>query len=566
MNTDHGLKSILERIDGRGYKAYQDLRGSFRFPSFLLFCDYIQGDPFANPTKIRLRVPQSFPKEFFATHTRKVALADFLTRRLARALGTVVRGHRGTGKSGAIFIDQPQQEILERTSVLITEDFIEARLSIGLPARGRTVLGREAGEMFFLELPKLAQYLLAEKLDLAAARFQVELAEDQEYLRNQLDALGLVAFIAEGSILPRASGISDLPLSDAISLQVPEELQVDFELPHRGKIVGLGIPKGITLITGGGYHGKSTLLRALERGIYNHIQGDGREFVLTNPKAVKIRAEDGRPVEKVNISPFIANLPFGKSTEQFSTEEASGSTSQAANIIEALECGAEVLLLDEDTSATNFMIRDWRMQDLVAKEKEPITPFIDKVRQLYEEDGVSTVLVVGGCGDYFQIADHVIMMDEYKPLVVTQKAKAIGEKDQVSRKAEGGTSFGAITPRIPLPLGIDPTRGGKVKIQSRKLDEIQFGQQEIDLSSIEQLVDPSQTRAIGALIYYASQHLMDGKRYLREIVESIEELLQKQGLDLLAVRPGEHPGDYALPRGLELAFAINRLRTLRIRE
>ena len=559
------LKSILKRIDGKSYPAYKDLRGSFRFPFFFLYLDHIQGDPFASPSRIRLRVAQSFPKELYATRDRKVALADFLVRRIARAIGEVVRGRRGTGQSGLVYIDAPGQQILPRTAIAIGEDFVEARLSLGLPASGRKVLGREAEEMFFQELPSLARLLLAENVDLRAARKHTELVEDQEYLRSQLPKLGLAAFLAEGSILPRESGVSDRPLPGAVPLEVPRELAVSVELPNRGRIVGLGIPLGVTLIVGGGYHGKSTLLRALERGIYNHIAGDGREFVITDPKAVKIRAEDGRRVEKVDISPFINNLPFGKSTEQFSTEQASGSTSEAANIIEALECGAKVLLLDEDTSATNFMIRDSRMQELVVKEKEPITPFIDKVRQLYEEHQVSTVLVVGGCGDYFQVADTVLMMDEYRPKVATRDATAIAAKYPLARKPEGGTCFGAISERVPLPAGIDPTRGGKVKVKARRLDEIQFGSQEIDLSRIEQLVDPSQTRAIGALLAYASRKLVDGRRSIRQIAEEIEKL-QQNGLDFLARSPGEHPGDYAAVRGLELAAALNRLRTLKVKE
>lgn len=74
----------------------------------------------------------------------------------------------------------------------------------------------------------------------------------------------------------------------------------------------MGIPEGVTLIVGGGFHGKSTLLQALERGVYHHIAGDGREMVITRQDAVKVRAEDGRNIEKVNISAFINNLPAKK--------------------------------------------------------------------------------------------------------------------------------------------------------------------------------------------------------------------------------------------------------------
>jgi predicted ABC-class ATPase len=324
----------------------------------------------------------------------------------------------------------------------------------------------------------------------------------------------------------------------------------------------MGIPAGVTLIVGGGYHGKSTLLRAVERGVYNHIPGDGREWVITIPEAVKIRAEDGRRIEKVDISPFIQNLPFGIDTTSFSTEEASGSTSQAANIIEALEMGARLLLIDEDTSATNFMVRDVRMQQLVHKEKEPITPFLDKVRQLYEELGVSSLLVVGGSGDYLDVADTVIMMDEYRPREVTAQAKEICRQYPTMRRPEGGGSFGTIRNRVPLPESFQPLRGGKTKVEAKGLHTIVFGRENILLQHVEQLVDPSQTRAIAAAILYVARKYA-GKLTLREAIEQVIRDIDRHGLDILSLRP--YPaGDYARFRPLELAAAINRLRTLKV--
>jgi len=373
--------------------------------------------------------------------------------------------------------------------------------------------------------------------------------------------LGLVAFVADGAILPRASGIDLRPLSKGrvVPFESPQSLQQQVKLPNRGAVSGMGIPKGVTLIVGGGYHGKSTLLRALELGVYNHIPGDGRELVVTNPHTMKIRAEDGRRIEKVDISPFIANLPFGQDTTAFSSDDASGSTSQAANIIESLESGAEVLLIDEDTSATNFMIRDHRMQELVSKDREPITPFIDKVCQLYTDLGVSTILVIGGSGDYFDVADSVICMVEYKPHDVTAQSRAIAEKYRAERQPEGGERFGAITERVPLAHSFDASKGKReVKISSKGLQSIAFGTHTIDLGAVEQLVDVSQTRAIGDAIYFATKH-MDGRKTIREIVDTVLNSVRGKGLDVLSSRP---VGDYAAFRGLELAAAMNRLRTL----
>ncbi len=536
--------------------------------------DHVQGDPFAAPSRLRVRVPAAragFPAELFSVDVRRVAVEDYLTRAFAAAISRFARGHRGSGKSGIIAVDRPGQEILERTSAVVTESWVEIRFVMGLPAAGRRVLGQEAVRMFYDELPRIVEAaLLYRSLDAAALRRHVDVAEDQEHLRGQLREMGLVAFVADGAVLPRESGVSDRPLRGpkVVPFRSPAELRVTVRLPHAGEVTGMGVPAGVTLIVGGGYHGKSTLLRALERGIYNHIPGDGRELVVTVQDAVKIRAEDGRRVEQVDISPFINNLPGGQDTRAFSTEQASGSTSQAANIIEALELGAGVLLLDEDTSATNFMIRDRRMQELVAKSREPITPFIDKVGQLYRERGVSTILVVGGSGDYFDVADTVIMMDNYVPQDVTARAREIAKRFGQGRQAEGGGSFGPVTPRSPLGESLNPRRGRreKVKIAARGLHTITFGSENIDLSAVEQLVDESQTRTIGDALYYAATRYFDSRTTLREALEKVMGDIRRGGLDVLSPFRGQNPGDYAMVRIFELGAAVNRLRSLKVRQ
>lgn len=571
MSNQEDLRAILRRIDGRGYKAYKDIQGRYDFGPFTLFIDHVQGDPFAAPSRARVRVPQrvaQFPADLFANRTRAIALADYLARAVQRAIQRQGRAHRGTGHSGLMAIDAGGQEVLERTAVTVTGEYVEAVLSIGLPAAGRTVLGRQATEMLCDELPRVVEEgLFFRRLDGEAVRQHVDVVEDQEALRAQLPERGLVAFLAEGSVLPRESGVSDRPLRSGrvVKLTAPESLRVELSTPHRGLITGLGLPAGVTLIVGGGYHGKSTLLKALERCVYPHVPGDGREYVVTCPTAVKIRAEDGRRIERVNISPFINHLPFGASTTAFCTEDASGSTSQAANIMEALEAGAQLLLVDEDTSATNFMIRDARMQALVSKDKEPITPFVDKVRQLYTDLGVSTILVMGGSGDYFDVADTVLLMDEYTPRDVTPQAREVAARYETRRAREGGERFGAWTPRRPRPESLDPRRGRReVKIDAKGLSTILFGQTTIDLHNVEQLVDPSQTRAIGDALYYAATHYLNGQRSLREIIEALERDLETYGLTRLDPFGRASARDYARPRRLEIAAALNRLRTLRV--
>ena len=414
------------------------------------------------------------------------------------------------------------------------------------------------------DIPALVTEALLDRfLNAREIQQQVETNEDADWLRQQLSAQGLVAFVANGAILPRRSGVDYRPLEkEAIPFQSPPSLEVEFNCPNRGAIKGMGIPAGITLIVGGGYHGKSTLLKAIELGIYNQIPGDGRELVVTKPTAVKIRAEDGRSIAGVDISPFINQLPQGRSTTNFYTTNASGSTSQAANIIEAIEAGTGLLLIDEDTAATNFMIRDRRMQQLVSKDKEPITPFIDKVRQLYSDCNISTILVMGGSGDYFDVADTVIAMDNFIPQDVTKQARAIAQQYITNRSSEGGAYFGQIKPRIPVAYSINPSRGKRdVKLKVRDVDEIAFGTEDIDLGAVEQIVDTGQLRAIALAIVYAKENYMNQKQTIAEILDRVIKDIERKKLDVITNFP---QGDLVLFRRFELAAALNRLRSLKI--
>ena len=567
MTNQENLRQLLLQLDNRGYKAYKAIQGSYEFPDFTLIVDRVQGDPFASPSQVRVQLPQSvagFPRNLYQSHSREIALRDYLTRQFDHAARDI-SSRRGTGNSGLIAIAHVGQSVLERTSVFVTDELVEVRFVVGLPARGRSIAGRQAAEMLCEDIPDIVDKALKyRQLDATAIEHHVETVEDADCLRQNLVGRGLVAFIPDGAILPRRTGVDDQPLSaEAVAFQSLESLRVEFTCPNRGLITGMGIPTGITLIVGGGYHGKSTLLRAIELGVYNHIPNDGRELVVTNPTAVKIRAEDGRSIASVDISPFINQLPQGRSTSQFSTTNASGSTSQAANIMEALEAGAKLLLVDEDTAATNFMIRDRRMQQLIAKEKEPITPFIDKVRQLYTDYAVSTILVMGGSGDYFDVADTVIAMENFQPQDVTEKAKAIALANRTERIPEGGKGFGKITPRIPLAESIDPSRGHRdVKLKVRDVDEVVFGTEEIDLGAVEQIVEKGQLRAIAEAIVYAKRQYINERYTLPEILNRVMADIESQGLDVLTYMP---EGDLVLFRRFELAAVLNRLRTLKVR-
>lgn len=425
MQTANDLKTLLSRIDRRSYPAYKDTRGTYQFPGYVLSIDHVQGDPFASPSKVSIHVDgrqAGFPKELYRLPCQRIALQDELTRRFGKQASQASFQAKGSGHSGLISISRCGQEVLERTACRLNPNTggLILRLEVGFPANGRTINARELEKIFFDLLPRCVENtLLYRNLNPAHLQAIADLAEDQQYIRDALPQMGLCAFVADGSILPRASGVSSLSMEEAVPFRSPQELSVTLDLPHRGKLTGMGIRQGVTLIVGGGYHGKSTLLKALELGVYNHIAGDGREYVITDESAVKIRSEDGRSIRRTDISMFINDLPNGKNTAAFTTEDASGSTSQAANVVEAMKAGTSLLLIDEDTSATNFMVRDELMQRLIHRDMEPITPFIDRVRELYEAHGISTILVAGSSGAYFHVADTILQMDRYVPKDIT---------------------------------------------------------------------------------------------------------------------------------------------------
>ncbi|GAA3756619.1 putative ABC-class ATPase [Spinactinospora alkalitolerans] len=547
---DRRLAEELRRMDGASYGRYKSLSGEWDFGDFTLTVERVQADPFAPPSRIGVRIPADvagLPGDAWRSPVRRRATADHLVRRAHRVL-----------KGARLRIDAGGQEVLDRAACQIHEGEVRLRLGIELPGHGRRIDARTAERELCERLPDAVDALMWDALDTEAATAFADTVEDAVALREQLPDLGLVAFVADGSVLPRRSGVSDLPMTGAaVPFASPESLRVTVKLPHRGEVSGLGVPEGITLIVGGGFHGKSTLLHALERGVYDHVPGDGRECVVTRADAVKIRAEEGRRVERTDVGAFVRNLPTGADTGDFSTENASGSTSQAANIAEALEAGSAALLVDEDTTATNLMIRDARMQALVHGDREPLTPFVDLVRPLHREHAVSTVLVMGGSGDYFDVADHVIMLDGYRPYDVTERARALAA-DRID------ADFGVPAQRVVDPRSVDATARGRARIKRRDMDVLTFGESDIDVRNLAQLVDPSQVIGVGlALRTLAEEGLLDGRRTLAESLDELDARLGSAGVTALG---RGYAGDYALPRRYEIAASLNRLRTLRVRE
>ncbi|WP_338626971.1 ABC-ATPase domain-containing protein [Clostridium baratii] len=561
------LRKEIDSINGKGYKAYKSLEGEYDFNDYILHIDHVQGDPFAAPSRIRVTMKSNInkiPKELFNENHKRIAVQDFITRLFYQNINKYGDRVMGSGKSGMISISKCPQEILDRTSVVIDENKIEARFEVGFPARGRSVLSGELQKILYDFLPKIVNNSLKyENIDKDKLEKRVNLVCDQEFIRKELKERGLVAFIGNGSILPRESGVSTKPLKSARKFISPKELEIEINLPHKGLIKGLGIKKGITLIVGGGYHGKSTLLNALEVGVYNHIEGDGREYVIADNTSMKVRAEDGRSIIRDDISLFINNLPNGKDTKKFISENASGSTSQAANIVEAIESNTNLLLIDEDTSATNFMIRDDVMQSLVSNEEEPITPFIELVRAIYEEKDISTIIVVGSSGEYFDIADTVIQMDNYEPKDVTLKAKELSTGAILNRIKNRDIKVNIDFDRKVLKGSIEKGPKG-VKIKTLGIDGLSINKEDINLRSVEQIVDREQVNSIGNMMKWAEDKIINNNLTLIEVTDRILDEVKAKGLLQMSGMKGGS-GSLALPRKQEIMAAFNRYRKLKIK-
>ena len=580
MKNSEELRQQLRSINRKSYPAYKGLKGLYHFGNYILSIDHVQGDPFASPSHVSIQISHrdtGFPVEYYKDTLTGTTLCDYLTRQFEKQVSQYSFRAKGSGKSGLLTVSHCGQEILSRTACEITEKGITARFFVGFPANGRTINATELEKILFDFLPVCIQKsFFYSSLNAKELQNYIELAEDQEFIRQTLPAKNLCAFIADGSILPRESGISSRPMKASVPFTSPDSLRISINLPHKGKITGMGIPKGITLIVGGGCHGKSTLLNALELGVYNHIPGDGREYVITDATAVKLRSEDGRFIKDVDISMFINDLPNKKDTRCFSTLDASGSTSQAAGIVESMEAGSHLFLLDEDTSATNFMVRDAFMQQVIQREKEPITPFLERAEDLYKKAGISTILVAGSSGAFFHIADTIIQMDNYVPKDITASVKklccqyplpSVSVTDFqlphshriMSRPAESSKRLRHNSRGNHSDS--DATRPERLKTRISGTDSFSLGKQKIDLRYTEQLIDTEQTAALGLLLKYAVEHLADGRRTLPEIVQFLWKNLSLHGLSFFTENQKISCG-YATPRIQEIYACLNRYRGL----
>ena len=605
-STLNELTSHLHAIDGRSYAAYKAIVGRYRSPlGWVLYIDRIQPDPYAPPTAIRVVLPLALTgadarltgtdahltetdshltganetlteankpltvtnSHLTASPTRAVALRDYLARTLRELL-----------KGQAISIAPAGQEILERSSVNLHETwqddfstpafsapgpYLELRLRWSLPAFGREIAGRQAARNLNLDLARAVAGLDLRESELGAEAWKhCQVAEDHAALQEILVERGWVAFLADGANLARRSGVSQLPLEGGVPLTAPETLAQTVQLPHAGVVRGTAIPAGVTVIAGGGYHGKSTLLNAIARGIYPHIPGDGRELVATVPEAMAVRAADGRAVTGVDLRPFISHLP-GRDADpaQFTTANASGSTSQAASIMESLELWGQpaqaALLLDEDTCATNLLIRDQRMRALVSSEREPITPLVDRIRALHRERGISTLIVMGGSGDYLDVADQVLIMDSYRLVDATAQARQVCDS-----QPRVDTSL----PDFPLPAQRLPQRPeakrrGPSRTRALGTQRLVLDRHEVDVADVSGLVDEGQALAVAWALRALLERHFDGRTSLSQALAQVAKRLDDVGLDAL----GEaHPAFLVRPRLVDVGAAVNRLRSLQV--
>jgi predicted ABC-class ATPase len=563
------LRDKLVVSNGKGVQVYRELAGAYRFERFELHLDTVHPDPAGPFSRARIRVDQAeaqMPTDLWERPAARLALQDFLARALRDAIQRHVRT-RWSGRVIPLAVDAGGQEILPRTCCTVEEDFVEVRLAVSLPVEGRKVLSKPALAMLFEELPgAVAAGLVWANLDGAAGRRHCETYEDYLALREALASHGLVAFVADGSTLGRDAGPGDRPLrgARAITTRAPEELAVTITLPHRGPVRGLGIRRGVTMITGNLYSGKSTLLAAIGRGVYAHIPGDGREMVAAVPDAVVVRADLGRRIERVDVSAFVHVLPHSHDVTGLSIERATGTLSMAAAVSEALELGATALLFDEDDSAIAFVARDPIMLHLIPGQRQTFTPLVERVHMLWEQHGISSVISTGGLGEYVEVADAVILVENFQLIAATDRARSlVGERP--AHFEHEARPLNVPMPRCPLPRGIGGVKGRGLRAEMRGHDALGLGRDTVELAALAQLVDPAQARAAGdAILYAVEKDFVDGNASVGEVLDRIFAEIETAGLGALAVRQGE-AADYAMPRRHEVAAVLNRLRSLQVR-
>ncbi len=576
------LKTQIESIADQPYRHIRKLNGSYKFPGFDFRFIRIQGSPGANPASIaEITVPvkaTGFPDLFMAKSIYRIAMADFIIRRFKLGIDRIAKQNRGRDGSGSFYTIEFSQKMLQRDCILFVDNDIELRFIFSLPAKGSGGGQFDAGQawlMFEKELTAMVDFALYYKnYDQASRQLldrYLDVQHKREQIKNYLQKNGLTVFINNGAILPRQSGIDDRPAigKNIVPFQSPMSCQVDIPISDTEVIQGMAIKEGITCITGGGYHGKSTLLQAIIAGVYAHIPDDGREYIVTREDAVFIRAEEGRSIRNVYISAFIGMLPNGMNTEQFSTDNASGSTSQAAMIVESLEAGSNLLLFDEDSCATNLMLRDELIAKVMSSTQEPIKPLYNSLRSLWCQYHVSMIFVVGGLGRFLQKADTCLLMDNYQCQDITAKVREeLGEiKNEIQHKIKFSSQRYLASDNFD-PAYINQRLNKQIPKRIKSLRnaprQLEYGMDLINLEALPQLIEASQILAIGYCLLRlkkAMEHQGSKTHTIKYWLDWLYQQLERHGLCFL--QP-EYPGLLSLPRRNEVAAAINRTRSLKV--
>jgi predicted ABC-class ATPase len=580
------LDRLLRRLDGKGYGAGKQVVGRYADSDMLLWFTYAPADKFAPPGRLIIDFgakDYGYPSEVLSDDTRRVCLAHFLSDLVDQRLRQ--QGLR------LLRMDAPRQAVLRRTSVHVEPLRIQLRLGFHYEAAGRRILGRRCAEVYCERLPSLVRSIAYQDIDGMALANLIRCVENQRAIRELLPELGLVGFVGDGSILPR-QGNTDQPLAEGcVPFEAPESLEVSVPVPHGDDIRGLGIAEGrLTCISGANFQGKTTLLEALGQGIYDHVPGDGRELVVCLRDLAFANKENKRVVTATDITPFISHLPGVGDCKKFTSSASSGSTSQAACIVDAVEAGMPGILIDEDDSAVNLLVKDNRLKRLVPGDIEPIRPLIDTIKSLPREHGMTPVMVVGALGEFTEIADTIVMMHEFKVEDATHRIsefrsdptielmQEVSErlpqdaKEELGRAKESarqgqlrGRQFGSVAVRRPRAIDM----GGRIKVRQMGRDEITISvdhsRTTIDLRGDIQktLVEDSQVRALGDAVVHATR-LMDGESSLAEVVRRVCSDVDERGLDCLSRHNTPGQRDYAEFTPYQLFYVLSRYPAIQV--
>lgn len=535
------LKNLLKGIDGKGFKAYKDLLGDYEHTNFKLEILNIQGDPFASPTMFHMSL--SLKKlgvrdEFYEMKFKRLAFEDFLLRE-------IYSGLENKNLTNEVFITKPQNEIIKRSAIAIKGDNLSIKYYFNLPAKGRNVLG----EISYEKIKVLSEtiYNFIKDFDLEKAKIHVELNETIELLREKLKKEKIKTFIGNGSILFRENGVGKLFVS-------PKTLEKEFHLKNGVSVKGMCIKEGVTVVTGGLFHGKSTLLTAIKNGVYNHIAGDGKEFVITDREAVNIVAEAGRTINGVDVSYFVNNNSKNEDMKNYYTENASGLLSQAASVIEAIELGASLLLVDEDSSVTNFMFRDKRLNEFFVEEDE-IKPFVNIVKELHGKLDISTIVTTSSIGDFFYEADEVLLLKDCEVLHITDKVKKYVNENVMEPAYLNTLKYNK--GRLNIQSVIEEYQGKKLKLKTNGTNTIALGRDEVSLSCENSIVDNGQLNFIGEIIKKIFSRAELHEKTLKEILEIYDQRIEAEGIEAVL---GIKNGSLVYARKYEIASIINRIK------